>query len=128
VYSAAPGPLSALWRIGTSAPSSCVALRREALELIAKHPRREGNLDGRLVGQIARIAWGLEQSAARRELGLEEYVEGGGQEDLVVPDHLRLTFMDTEWEKDDDRCARIRLATDMQNGHEGGGTVFTIRY
>jgi hypothetical protein len=79
-------------------------------------------------GWLARIAWGLEQSAARRELGLEEYVEGGGQEDLVVPDHLRLTFMDTEWEKDDDRCARIRLATDMQNGHEGGGTVFTIRY
>jgi hypothetical protein len=70
----------------------------------------------------------LEQSAARRELGLEEYVEGSGQEDLVVPDHLRLTFMDTVWEKDDDRCASIRLATDMQEGHKGGGTIFTIHY
>lgn len=127
VYSAAPGPLSALWRIGTSAPSSCIALRKEALELIAKHPRREGNLDGRLVGQIGRIAWGLEQNAARRELGLGEYVEGSGQQDLVVPDHLRMTFMDTDWDKDDERWARIRVANAMQNGYEGGGTTFTIR-
>lgn len=128
VYSAAPGPLSALWRIATSAPSSCVALRREALTLIAEHPRREGNLDGRLVGQIGKVAWALEQSAARRELGLGDYVEGRGQEDLVVPDHLRLIFMDIEWDKDDERWAKIRVANVMQNGPEGGGTVFTIHY
>ncbi|KAF3033482.1 hypothetical protein E8E12_001561 [Didymella heteroderae] len=128
VYSAAPGPLSALWRIGTSAPSSCVALRREAVELMAKHPRREGIFDGRLAGQIGKVAWGLEQSAARRELGLDEYVEGSGQEDLVVPDHLRLTFMDTEYAKDDERWARVRLANAMQNGYEGGGTTLTIHY
>jgi hypothetical protein len=128
VYSTAPGPLCALWRIGTSAPSSCVALRREAVELVAKHPMREGILDGRLTGQIARIAWGLEQSAARRELGLDEYVEGSGQEDLVVPDHLRLTFMDTEYAKDGERWARIRLANEVQNGQAGGGTIVTIHY
>lgn len=127
VYSAAPGPLSALWLIGTSAPSSCVALRKEALELMSKHPRREGLFDGRLTGRIGKIAWDLEQSAARRELGLNEYVEGAGQEDLVVPEHLRLVFMDVEYAKDDERWARVRLANAMEMRH-GGGTTVTIEY
>ncbi|KAF1926879.1 uncharacterized protein M421DRAFT_93772 [Didymella exigua CBS 183.55] len=78
VYSAAPGLLFALWRIGTSAPSPCIALRREAVELMAKHSRREGMFDGRLAGCIGRIALALEQSAARRELELGEHVEGSG--------------------------------------------------
>lgn len=128
VYSAATGPLTALWRICTSAPSSCVALRREAMELMATYPRREGLFDGRPMGQIGRVAWGLEQSAARRELGLDEYVEGGGQEDLVVPDHLRLVFMDAEYAKDDERWVNIRFANVMEDGPGGGGTTVAIHF
>ncbi|KAF2633224.1 hypothetical protein BU25DRAFT_444037 [Macroventuria anomochaeta] len=94
VYSAAPGPLSALWLIGTSAPSSCVALRKNALEVMLKHPRREGLFDGRLAGRIGMVAWELEQGAARKEMGLDKHVEGEG--DLEVPEHARIVFMDVE--------------------------------
>ncbi|KAJ8118813.1 hypothetical protein OPT61_g282 [Boeremia exigua] len=125
VYSAAPGPLSALWVICTSAPTPCVALRKSALELMLKHPRREGLFDGRLVGKVGMVAWGLEQTAARKEMGLGEYVEG--MEDLVVPEHLRFVFMDVEYAKDDERMARVKLANavDLSNGV---GTVLTVQY
>lgn len=80
-----------------------------------------------MTGRIGKIAWDLEQSAARRELGLNEYVEGAGQEELVVPEHLRLVFMDVEYAKDDERWARVRLANAMEMRH-GGGTTVTIEY
>lgn len=125
VYAAAPGPLSALWVIGTSAPTACVALRRKALELMLKHPRREGLFDGRLVGKVGMVAWGLEQSAARREMQLGEYVEG--MEDLIVPEHLRFVYMDVEHARDEERWARVKLANAVDLG-TGGGTVVTFKY
>lgn len=125
VYSAAPGPLSALWLIATSAPTACVALRRKALELMLKHPRREGLFDGRLVGRVGMVAWGLEQGAARREMGLGEY--GEGMEDLVVPEHLRFVFMDVDFAQDDERRATVKLANAVDL-RSGGGTVVTIEY
>ena len=127
VYSAAPGPLSALWLIGTSAPSSCVALRKQAVELMLKHPRREGLFDGRLMGRVGMVAWGLEQGAARREMGLEEYVEGKGQADVIVPEDLRFVFMDVEYAVDDERWARVKLANAVEMG-SGGGTTFTVEW
>ncbi|KAJ4990640.1 C6 zinc finger protein [Stagonosporopsis vannaccii] len=125
VYSAAPGPLSALWLIGTSAPTECVALRRKALELMLKHPRREGLFEGRLMGKVGMVAWGLEQGAARREIGMGEY--GDGVEDLVVPEHLRFVFLDVEFATDDERRARVKLANAVDL-RSGGGTVVTIDY
>lgn len=125
VYAAAPGPLSALWLIGTSAPSSCVALRKRAIELVIKHPRREGLFDGRLVGRIGRVAWDLEQSAAREAKGLNEQDES--LEDLQVPEHARLVSMDIEYATDDERRARVKLANavEMQRGE---GTIVDIEF
>jgi len=125
VYTAAPGPLSALWLVATSAPTACVALRRKALDLMLKHPRREGLFDGRLMGKIGMVAWGLEQGAARIEMGMGEYGEGVG--DLVVPEQLRFVFLDVELATDEERRARVKLANAVDLS-SGGGTVVTIEY
>jgi hypothetical protein len=131
IYSAAPGPLSALWLIGTSAPSQCVELRKQALELMLAHPRREGLFDGRLAGRIGMMAWELEQGAARKAMGLGGQMEAAGEGDLkgdlIVPEHARIVFMDIEYGTDDEHRARIMLANagEMQRG---GGTVVEIEY
>ena len=92
-----------------------------------KHPRREGLFDGRLMGRVGMVAWGLEQGAARREMGLEEYVEGKGQADVIVPEDLRFVFMDVEYAVDDERWARVKLANAVEMG-SGGGTTFTVEW
>lgn len=125
IYSAAPGPLSALWQIGADAPSSCVALRKEAIELIQQHPRREGLFDGRLAGQIAKVVWDLEQDAARTELGRDAGRDD--QDDLQVPEHLQIVFMDVEYPKDDGYKAKVVLANAAQIGR-GEGTVVYLDY
>ncbi|KAH6642572.1 hypothetical protein C7974DRAFT_104882 [Boeremia exigua] len=125
VYSTAPGPLAALWLIGTSAPTSCVTLRKNALQLMLKHPRREGLFDGRAAGKIGMAAWRLEQSAAREEMGLSVYEDG--MKDLVVPEHLRFVFMDVEFAKDDEHWVRVKFANAVDL-RSGGGTVVTIEY
>lgn len=117
--------------IGTSAPSECVELRKQALELMLAHPRREGLFDGRLAGRIGMMAWGLEQGAARKAMGLDVQTEAVGegnlQGDLMVPEHARIVFMDIEYGTDDEHRARVRLANagEMQRG---GGTVVKIEY
>jgi hypothetical protein len=90
-----------------------VGLRKKALELIRQLPRREGSFDGQMAGQIGAVAWELEQAAARKEAGVD--VVGEGQEDLVVPDHLRLVYMDVEYAEDDEHRARVKLANGMQH-------------
>ena len=125
IYAAAPGPLSALWLIAVSAPSSCVGLRKKALELIRQSPRREGSFDGQMAGQIGIVAWELEQAAARKEAGVD--VGGEGQEDLVVPDHLRLVYMDVEYAKDDEHRAKVKFANGMQH-MRGEFTVADIEF
>jgi hypothetical protein len=112
VYAAAPGPLSALWLIASSAPVTCVALRKKALELTRQLPRREGSFDGQMVGKIGTVAWELEQAAARKEAGVP--AGGEGHEDLVVPEHLRLVYIDVEYVKDDGHRAKVKLANRMQ--------------
>lgn len=124
-YSAAPGPLSALWQIASDAPASCVALRKEAIELIREHPRREGLFDGRLAGQIGKVAWGLEQDAARRELGMD--VSDGEEGDLQVPEHSQIVFMDVEYPKDGGGRAKVMLANAVQMGR-GEGTIVYLDY
>lgn len=90
-----------------------------------KHPRREGLFDGRLVGRIGRVAWDLEQSAAREAKGLNEQDES--LEDLQVPEHARLVSMDIEYATDDERRARVKLANavEMQRGE---GTIVDIEF
>ena len=90
-----------------------------------KHPRREGLFDGRLVGRIGRVAWDLEQSAAREAKGLNEQDES--LEDLQVPEHARLVSMDIEYATDDERRARVKLANavEMQMGE---GTIVDIEF
>ncbi|KAF9701186.1 hypothetical protein EKO04_000067 [Ascochyta lentis] len=123
IYTVAPGPLAALWLIATSAPSSCVALRKRAMELMLSHPRREGLFDGMLAGRIGRVAWGLEQAGARRELS----VDGGrGEEgDLVVPEVARMVHVDVHQEGP--WRARVKLAN-AGEVRRGGGTVVWIEW
>lgn len=128
-YSTAPGPLSALWLVATSAPTSCVALRKRAITLLLSHPRREGVFDGRLAGRIGQAAWRLEQRAVRRELGLpgccDEAGEWGADADLLVPEHLRIVHMDIEYPEGDVCRARVWLAS-AGEVERGGGTVVEI--
>ncbi|KAF3000973.1 hypothetical protein E8E13_009304 [Curvularia kusanoi] len=126
IYAAAPGPVSALWLISVSAPAECVALRKKALSMIRRLPRREGLFDAKLAGRIGARAWEVEQRAAREEVGWEggyetdTGMEGGldGQAgfdgDLVVPQHLRLVYMDVEFARDGEGRARVKLANGVQ--------------
>ncbi|UPX18216.1 uncharacterized protein EKO05_0008522 [Ascochyta rabiei] len=124
VYTAAPGPLSALWLIATSAPSSCVALRKRAIELMLSHPRREGLFDGVLAGRIGRVAWGLEQAGAG---GVDRITDGSGEGsgDLIVPETARMVGLDVHHEGP--WRARVRLA-DAEQMRRGGGTVVWIEW
>lgn len=125
VYSAAPGPLAALWLIGVSAPSSCVALRKKAIDLIHRHPRREGLFDGQMMGAIGTLAWRLEQDAAKKAMARGADVEV--QEDLVVPDHLRFVYLDVQYAKDDDHKAKVKFANSMQL-MKGEATIVDLEY
>lgn len=87
-----------------------------------KHPRREGLFDGLLASRIGKMAWDLEQDAARKALGLH----GGSadnSEDLVVPEHLRIVFMDVVYPEEVEGKARVKLASAMDLGTGGGTTV-----
>lgn len=90
-----------------------------------KHPRREGLFDGRLVGRIGRVAWDLEQSAAREAKGSNEQDES--LEDLQVPEHARLVSMDIEYATDDERRARVKLANAVEM-QRGDGTIVDIEF
>ncbi|KAF2128765.1 hypothetical protein P153DRAFT_291832 [Dothidotthia symphoricarpi CBS 119687] len=117
VFTTAVGPLAALWLVATSAPSTCIALRRRAVALMLSYPRREGYWDGLVAGQIAREVLRLEQESTRAELGLP-YME---DVDLVVPDHLRIVVVALSYSKDDDRKAKVefRNARAMMAGEPG---------
>ncbi|KAF1363793.1 hypothetical protein EJ07DRAFT_172684 [Lizonia empirigonia] len=129
IYSTAPGALSALWPVATSAPTSCVALRKRAITLLLSHPRREGMFDGRLAGRIGQAAWRLEQRAVRRELGLpgccDEDRESGADAHLLIPEHLRIVHMDVEYPEGEVCRARVWLASAAEV-ERGGGTVVEI--
>jgi hypothetical protein len=98
----------ALWLVVTHAPGSCVTLRRRAVQLMQRYPRREGMYDGFLAGQISSDILAWEQERTRAELGLDA---DAGAEDLVVPDHLRLLAFRALYVADDQRRAKLEYTS-----------------
>jgi hypothetical protein len=111
VFTTTMGPLAALWMIVTRAPSSCLALRKHAVQLLLSHPRREGFWDGLIAGQMAQEVLRIEQESTRAELG---FAVMAGRE-LVVPDDLRIVVVELTYDEVEDRKARVayRTAQDM---------------
>ncbi|KAF2855322.1 hypothetical protein T440DRAFT_441397 [Plenodomus tracheiphilus IPT5] len=85
VYTTATGPLSALWLVAMRAPSSCVRLRRRAVEIMLGQRRREGFWDGRAAGRIVERLMEVE---VEREAGLVGRREEGRE--VEVSDESRI--------------------------------------
>jgi hypothetical protein len=119
VFTPNNGPTSALWLIATQAPSRCTALRRRATALLLQYPRREGMYDGILAGQVSSDMLRWEQECTRAELGLGPAEPG--DEDLEVPDHLRIMSFRVSYMQDDDRKAKLEYtnARAMAKGEKG---------
>jgi hypothetical protein len=62
------GVVIALWIVATRAPD--YDMRRKAINMLLKHPRREGLWDGPLAGKIALETLVLEEESTRQQLGL----------------------------------------------------------
>jgi hypothetical protein len=115
------GPTSALWLIVTQAPSGCTALRRRAANLLLQYPRREGMCDGLLAGRVSSDMLQWEQEFTRAALGLGP--PGPGDEDLEVPDHLRIMPSRVCYMQDDDRKARLEFANAQAMARGEAGIV-----
>jgi hypothetical protein len=124
VYTTSTGPLSALWLIASRAPSSCVALRKRAVDLMLNYPRREGFWDGLLAGQIAQTILRLEQESAREELGLDTMPAY----DLLVPDHLRILIIALKYDEQNDRRATVEYRTIREVDMNQPGKVQLLRW
>jgi hypothetical protein len=117
IFTTSMGPLPALWMIVTRAPSSCLALRKRAVQLLLSHPRREGFWDGLVAGQMAQEVLLIEQESTHAELG---FAVMAGRE-LVVPDDLRIVVVALTYDEVEDRKARVayRTANDMVTNSPG---------
>lgn len=104
IFTTTSGPLSALWLIAMRAPSTCIALRKRAVKFMLSYPRREGFWDGLLAGQIAKELMRIEQESTKEELGL---FLGEDQDDLVVPDDLRIIAVEINYVKEEERKAKV---------------------
>ncbi|KAF2688618.1 hypothetical protein K458DRAFT_331071 [Lentithecium fluviatile CBS 122367] len=69
VYSSTHGPSYTLFLVATRAPT--LQLRKKAIGILLKNPRRDGLWDGPWAGMIAQEAMTLEENAARKVLGSE---------------------------------------------------------
>lgn len=118
VFTITTGPLSALYLIIMRAPSSCNALRRQALGLILSHPRREGFWDGRIAGRMAQTLMEIEQQSARKALGLAG--DSATLGDIEVPQHLRVIAV-MLGEAEGEKSGRVEYLTqaDVEAGRKG---------
>jgi hypothetical protein len=118
------GPTSALWLIATQAPSGCTALRRRAANLLLQYPRREGMCDGLLAGQVTSDILQWEQECTREALGLGPMRPG--DEDLEVPEHLRIMPSRVCYMHDEERKARLEFANAQAMAKGEAGIVRVI--
>jgi predicted RNA-binding Zn ribbon-like protein len=126
VFTPNNGPTSALWLIVTQAPSGCTALRRRAANLLLKYPRREGMCDGLLAGQVTSDMLQWEQEYTRAALGLEP--PGPDDEDLEVPDHLRIMPSRVCYMQNDNRKARLEFSNAQAMARGEAGIVRVIAW
>jgi hypothetical protein len=111
VFTTTMGPLAALWMVVTRAPSSCIDIRRRAVELMLSHPRREGFWDGLMAGKMAQEVLRIEQQSTQEELGFSVM----SNRDLIVPDDLRIVVVELSYDEKDERKAKVayRSGRDM---------------
>lgn len=84
-----------------------------------------------LAGRVGKVAWRLEQDSVRRGLGMavasNEDLEWASDNDLPVPEHLRIVFMDVEYPTGEVHKARVKLANAVEMA-QGRGTVVDIEW
>lgn len=124
VFTTTIGPVAALWIVAMRGPSSCSALRKRAVMLMLKYPRREGFWDGMVAGQVAQEALNLEAESTRAELGVLYTPEC----DLVTPDDLRIVMVRINYDGADDRRASVEFCNRREVATEMPGRVRSIRW
>ena len=112
------GVVIALWIVATRAPD--YDMRRKAINMLLKHPRREGVWDGPLAGNIALETLVLEEESTRQQLGLVHSVPPFMITHILqVPTDLRICVVNIKYTGLREARVEYRNIGNMRNNEPG---------